>query len=120
MTFKTPLPHKVSGVDTVGLGYWSSEVNEMNITELQRSFNQLIDYLAEREVVEGMQVPTLKEQLLREISKITVYYRSKHSRDCSRGETDAEKNVEMIALSDVEAIINRIIKQGYDNTQRDA
>jgi hypothetical protein len=52
---KTVLPHKVTGPDTVGLGYWASEVNAMSIDELQKSHNQLIDVVAElREVVEGV------------------------------------------------------------------
>ncbi len=105
---KTTLPHKVSGADTVGLGYWSSEVNEMNITELQRSFNQLIDYIAElTEEVNGkidapkfvrythqVTVPTLKEQLLGEIKE--------NSFKCGYSS--------YVSYDVVEAIINRLIK----------
>lgn len=43
--------------------------------------------------------------------KLTVYYRSKFSQDCSRNETEEEKNTEMLALSDVLSII-RQHKQG--------
>ena len=51
-----------------------------------------------------------ENEILREIkNKITVYYRSKFSQDCSRNETDEEKNTEMIALSDLTAIINKVI-----------
>lgn len=45
--------------------------------------------------------------------KLTVYYRSKFSQDCSRNETEEEKNTEMIALSDVLEII-RQHKEGYE------
>lgn len=38
-------------------------------------------------------------------SKFTVYYRSKFSQDCSRQETEAEKNTEMIALSDIKFLL---------------
>ncbi len=133
---QTKLPQKVSGADTVGLGYWKSEVNEMNVAELQRSFNQLIDYLAElTAVVEDKQwkldneyargfndgvregkhqttphymlghpeTPTLKEQLLGEIKDLL---KPEHE-DMRQHLINTGYNT---ALSEVEAIINRLIK----------
>ncbi len=45
----TKIPSKVDGPDTVGLGYWPHQVNAMLLKELQKSHNQLIDYLTARE-----------------------------------------------------------------------
>jgi hypothetical protein len=45
----TPLPEKITGFDTIGLGYWPHQVRAMEIEELIKSHNQLIDYLKERE-----------------------------------------------------------------------
>ena len=35
------------------------------------------------------------------LGKYTIYYRSKFSRDCSRGETEKECSTEMMAVDDV-------------------
>ena len=40
--------------------------------------------------------------------KITVYYRSKFSQDCRRGETEEEKSTEMITLSDARKVIEEV------------
>jgi len=38
-------------------------------------------------------------------SKFSVYYRSVYSQDCSRNETEKEKNTEMIKLSDIKNLL---------------
>ena len=38
--------------------------------------------------------------------KLTVYYRSKFSADCSRNESEEEKNTEMVALQDVLTLLS--------------
>lgn len=45
--------------------------------------------------------PSILEKLRYEIDKLTIYCRSIHSADCSRGETEKEKNTHMIELSQV-------------------
>lgn len=53
------IPHKVEAPDTVGLGYWASEVNNMIIENLMKSHNQLIDVITEmREEIEGLKAFT--------------------------------------------------------------
>lgn len=124
-TIKTPLPSKVTGPDTVGLGYWPHQVHAMRLDELEKSHNQLIDYLTERAVVEGKQdeytrgrideaktcqgcskerMTTLKEQLLGEIDIL------KRRHNCPPDDGNDYDHGAYVALTDVEAAINRIIK----------
>lgn len=68
-TPKTPLPKKVTGPDTVGLGYWPGQIKAMFVSELVQSYNQLLEHLKEREEAQP-EKPSLKETLLEEIDKI--------------------------------------------------
>lgn len=46
-------------------------------------------------------LPEILELIREEVEKFNMYYRSVHSADCSRGETEEERSVEMIKLKEV-------------------
>ena len=42
---------------------------------------------------------------------LEVYLRSKHSQDCSRGENEEEKSVEMVSLKDLQSFLDSEINK---------
>jgi len=53
------------------------------------------------EKVRNQALEEQKEKLINELSYLTRYYRSKFSQDCSREETEEEKNTEMLEENEV-------------------
>jgi len=60
-----------------------------------------IDFLLEEHLI------AYKKKLLEEIEKLTHYYRSRQSPDCSRGENEKERSIEMIESEQVKSIITK-------------
>ena len=52
-----------------------------------------------------------RERVRGEIETFTVYYRSVYSQDCSRNETEEEKSIEMIKLSDINSLLSSLDKE---------
>lgn len=76
-------------------------IDEADLRSLANSFSELKDqeHKAELEMIRG------------EIERLTHYYRSKFSPDCSRNETDEEKSTEMITKEDIKHILDSHINK---------
>ena len=92
------IPHQV------GEGEWEAQQCQFHAEYLTPQRKFLATSIAQAVAQERKRIGGVIE------GRLTVYYRSVYSQDCSHNETEEEKRTEMIKLSDVVSLLSALDK----------